>query len=87
MYHSACLWSVDSSIMSRAGIVIPTRIRLQGPSGSVSTASTGSPLSAGTKECRALGTRYEKLAVDSVALWMVATIEKLLWLDPKKASG
>lgn len=30
------------------------------------------------KECRALGTRYEKLAVNYVALWMVATIEKLL---------
>src|SRR5438270_2852464 len=32
------------------------------------------------KECRALGTRYEKLAVDYVALWMVAMIEKLLQL-------
>jgi transposase len=32
------------------------------------------------KECRALGTRYEKLAVDYVALWMVAMIEKLLRL-------
>jgi transposase len=30
------------------------------------------------KECRALGTRYEKLAVDYVALWMVAIIENLL---------
>lgn len=30
------------------------------------------------KECRALATRYEKLAVNYVALWMVATIEKLL---------
>lgn len=30
------------------------------------------------KECRALGTRYEKLAVDYVTLWMVAMIEKLL---------
>src|SRR5262249_55172956 len=30
------------------------------------------------KECRALGTRYEKLAVNDVALWMVAIIEKLL---------
>jgi len=30
------------------------------------------------KECRALGTRYEKLAVDYVALWMVAMIEKIL---------
>jgi transposase len=39
------------------------------------------------KECRALGTRYEKLAVDYVALWMVAMIEKLLRLDPKKVSG
>ena len=38
------------------------------------------------KECRALGTRYEKLAVNYVALWMVAIIEKLLrkylkWLN------
>jgi hypothetical protein len=32
------------------------------------------------KECRALGTRYEKLAVDYVALWVVAMIEKLLQL-------
>jgi transposase len=30
------------------------------------------------KGCRALGTRYEKLAVNYVALWMVAIIEKLL---------
>jgi transposase len=30
------------------------------------------------KEYRALGTRYEKLAVDYVALWMVAMIEKIL---------
>ena len=30
------------------------------------------------KECRALGTRYEKLAVDYVTLWMVAMIEKSL---------
>jgi transposase len=30
------------------------------------------------KECRALGTRYEKLAVNYVALWMVAIIDKLL---------
>jgi transposase len=30
------------------------------------------------KECRALGTRYEKLAVNYVALWLVAFIEKLL---------
>jgi hypothetical protein len=30
------------------------------------------------KECRALGTRYEKLAVNYVALWIVAIIEKLL---------
>jgi transposase len=39
------------------------------------------------KECRALGTRYEKLAVNYIALWMVAIIEKLLrkylkWLKP-----
>lgn len=32
------------------------------------------------KECRALATRYEKLAVDYVALWMVAMIEKVLQL-------
>lgn len=30
------------------------------------------------KECRRLGTRYEKLAVNYVAFWMVAMIEKLL---------
>jgi transposase len=30
------------------------------------------------KECRALGTRYEKLAVNNLALWMVAIIEKRL---------
>jgi transposase len=30
------------------------------------------------KECRALGTRYEKLAVNYVAMWLVASIEKLL---------
>jgi len=30
------------------------------------------------KGCRALGTRYDKLAVDYVALWMIASIEKLL---------
>ena len=30
------------------------------------------------KECRALGTRYDKLAVNYLALWMVASIEKLL---------
>ena len=30
------------------------------------------------KEYRALGTRYEKLAVNYVALWMIAIIEKLL---------
>ena len=35
------------------------------------------------KECRALGTRYEKLAVNYVALWMIANIEKLL----RKYSG
>jgi transposase len=32
------------------------------------------------KECRALGTRYEKLAVDYVTLWMIAMIEKALKL-------
>lgn len=30
------------------------------------------------KECRSLGTRYEKLAVDYVTLWMIAMIEKLV---------
>ena len=30
------------------------------------------------KECRALGTRYEQLAVNYVALWIVALIDKLL---------
>jgi transposase len=30
------------------------------------------------KECRALGTRYEKPAVSYLALWIVAMIEKLL---------
>jgi transposase len=30
------------------------------------------------KEYRALGTRYEKLAVNYVALWLIAIIEKLL---------
>ena len=30
------------------------------------------------KECRALGTRYEKLAVSYLALWVVAMIDKLL---------
>jgi transposase len=32
------------------------------------------------KECRRLGTRYEKLAVNYVAFWMVAMIEKDLQL-------
>jgi transposase len=32
------------------------------------------------KECRRLGTRYEKLAVNYVAFWMVAAIEKNLRL-------
>ena len=36
------------------------------------------------KECRALGTRYEKLAVDYLALWMVAIIEDLLKRYTKK---
>lgn len=36
------------------------------------------------KECRALGTRYEKLAVDYVALWMIAMIENLLKRYAKK---
>jgi transposase len=30
------------------------------------------------KECRRLGTRYEKLAVNVLAFWIVAAIEKLL---------
>jgi transposase len=33
------------------------------------------------KECRRLGTRYEKLAVNYVAFWMVAMIDKLLHLE------
>jgi hypothetical protein len=37
------------------------------------------------KECRALGTRYEKLAVDYVALWMIAMIQKILQLGHKYA--
>jgi transposase len=36
------------------------------------------------KECRALGTRYEKLAVEFVALWIVAMIEKALHYGRKK---
>jgi transposase len=36
------------------------------------------------KECRALGTRYDKLAVNYVALWMIASIEKLLRKYAKK---
>src|SRR5436309_7879104 len=39
------------------------------------------------KECRALGTRYEKLAVDYVALWMVAMIERILQVREKHASA
>jgi transposase len=39
------------------------------------------------KECRAIGTRYEKLAVEYVALWMVAMIEKLLSSDRKHRAG
>jgi transposase len=30
------------------------------------------------KECRSLGTRYEKLAVNYIALWLVAIIERAL---------
>jgi transposase len=30
------------------------------------------------KECRALGTRYEKLAVNYVTLWLIALIDKLV---------
>jgi transposase len=30
------------------------------------------------KECRRLGTRYEKLAVNYMAFWLVAMIEKVL---------
>jgi transposase len=36
-----------------------------------------------SKECRALGTRYEKLAVNYGALWMVAIIENLLKIYAK----
>lgn len=32
------------------------------------------------KECRALGTRYEKLSVDYITLWLIAMIEKTLAL-------
>ena len=32
------------------------------------------------KECRRLGTRYEKLAVNMIAFWLVAMIDKLLHL-------
>jgi transposase len=32
------------------------------------------------KECRRLGTRYEKLAVNMLAFWLVAMIDKLLHL-------
>jgi transposase len=39
------------------------------------------------QECRVLETRYEKLAVDYGALWMVAMIEKILPLDREQASG
>jgi len=39
------------------------------------------------KECRALGTRYEKLAVDYVALWMIAIIEKILQIAQKPTSA
>jgi len=39
------------------------------------------------KECRALGTRYEKLAVDYVTLWMIAMIEKMLRLGHQTASA
>ena len=38
------------------------------------------------KECRALGNRYEKLAVDYVTLWMIAMIEDLLRFGSKKTS-
>jgi transposase len=30
------------------------------------------------KECRALGTRYDKLAVNYIALWVIANIHRLL---------
>jgi transposase len=36
------------------------------------------------KECRRLGTRYDKLAVNYVAFWMVAMIEKILHLGRKR---
>lgn len=38
------------------------------------------------KENRSLGTRYEKLAVDYVALWMIAMIEKILQMGQKRSS-
>jgi transposase len=38
------------------------------------------------KECRRLGTRYEKLAVNYVAMWLVAIMEKALFrLLPNRA--
>ena len=38
------------------------------------------------KDCRRLGTRYEKLAVNYVAFWLVALMEKALFhLFPNRA--
>jgi transposase len=39
------------------------------------------------KECRRLGTRYEKLAVNMLAFWFVAMIDKLLHLGRKPAKN
>lgn len=38
----------------------------------------------GSKECRALGTRYENLVVNYVALWVVALIDKLVRKDEQR---
>jgi hypothetical protein len=47
----------------------------------ITGSATGSNESlANTRNAGRWGTRYEKLAVDYVALWMVAMIEKLLHL-------
>ena len=48
--------------------------------GPVSTAEHRGAVVGWYKECRRLGTRYEKLAVNYVAFWMVAMMEKDLRL-------
>lgn len=66
----------------RAGAVIPTR-KDQPREESFDKASYRERniierLVGWLKECRSLGTRYAKLAVNFVALWMIAMIEKVL---------